>query len=198
MVRAIIYARVSTEEQRRKGYSIEAQVEACMAYAKSKGWEVVKIYKEPKSAKEGSLEKRELKKALLLIKEGGADILLVWRADRITRSMIDFAKIVELIGPRIASVTEGLDMSTPSGTLFANMLFSFAQYERDSNSERTKLGLEKAKKLGKRIGRPPKISNQLKEQILKLRKKGYTLKEISEKTGIKYSTVKTICYRAGV
>lgn len=198
-MRAIIYARVSTEEQKRKGYSIEAQLEACRAYAKAKGWNVVLEYKEPKTAKTGSLQRRkELNKALNLIEEGGADMLITWRLDRITRSVNDFTKIVEKIGPKIASVTEGLDMSTPSGRLLAHILVSFAQYERESNSERTKLGMEKARKAGKRIGRPPKISDQLKEQILNLRKKGYTLKEISEKTGIKYSTVKTICYRAGV
>ena len=50
-MRAIIYARVSTEEQSRKGYSIDAQVDACRAYAQAKGWEVVMVYKEPKSGK---------------------------------------------------------------------------------------------------------------------------------------------------
>ena len=193
-MRAIIYARVSTEEQKRKGYSMEAQIEACRAYAKAKGWEVVKIYQEPKSAKEGSLEKRELKKALLLIKEGGADILLVWRADRITRSIIDFAKIVELIGPRIASVTEGLDMSTASGRFFANMLFAFAQYERESNSERTKLGLERAKKMGKRIGRPSKYSDEVVEKVRALYKKGYSRREISEELNLPDTAIRSILY----
>ena len=198
-MRAIIYARVSTEEQKRKGYSIEGQIEACKSYAGAKGWEIIKIYKEPKSAKEGSIEKRkELQRALTFLEVGGADILLVWRLDRVTRSIIDFTKIIERIGNKLASVTEGLDMSTPSGRLMANILASFAQYERESNAERTRLGLERVRKEGKKIGRPPIISDEEKEKIIKLRKRGYTIKEISEKTGIKYNTVKTICYRAGV
>ena len=95
-MRAIIYARVSTEEQKRKGYSIEGQIEACKSYARAKGWEIIKIYKEPKSAKEGSIEKRkELQRALTFLEVGGADILLVWRLDRVTRSIIDFTKIIE-------------------------------------------------------------------------------------------------------
>ncbi len=76
-MRAIIYARVSTEEQQRKGYSIDAQIEACRAYAKAKGWDVVLEFKDAKSGK--SAENREqLQRALTFLEEGGADMLSLW------------------------------------------------------------------------------------------------------------------------
>ncbi len=73
-MKAIIYSRVSTEEQKRKGYSIEAQIEACRAYAKAKGWDVVLEFKEAKSGK--SAENREqIQHALTFLEEGGEDML---------------------------------------------------------------------------------------------------------------------------
>ncbi len=77
-MKAIIYARVSTEEQQRKGYSIEAQIEACRAYAKAKGWDVVLEFKEAKSVKSAD-NREQLQRALTFLDEGGADILLIWR-----------------------------------------------------------------------------------------------------------------------
>ena len=196
-MKAIIYARVSTEEQEKKGYSIEAQLESCRSYARAKGWEVVAEYHEAKSGKRA--ENREaLQKALMFMEEGGADILIVWRLDRLTRSLIDFVKIIERIGPRIASVMEGFDMSTPEGKMLAHILASFAEYEREVISERTKKGLHEAKRAGKKIGRPAKIPMEVRKKILNLRKRGYTYAEIAEKTGIKLNTVKSICHRAGV
>jgi len=196
-MRAIIYARVSTEEQKKKGYSIEAQIEACKNYAKAKGWEVVDVFEEAKSGKKAK-KRVELQKALTFIEEGGADILLVWRIDRLTRSIIDFVNITERIGRRITSVMEGFDMNTPEGKMLAQILATFAEYERELISERTKAGIKEAKKKGKRIGRPPSIPEDIKKKIIRLRKRGFTYEEISQRTGIKYNTVKTICYRAGV
>ena len=196
-MRAIIYARVSTKKQEKKGHSIEAQIKACKTYAELKGWEIVGIYKEPKSGK--NIEKRpELQRALSFLEEGGADVIMVWRLDRLTRSIVDFQNLVERLGPKIVSITENLDMTTPSGRLVARILVDIAQYQREQISENTKAGLERAKEKGKHIGRPPKIPKETRNKILTLRKKGYTLREISEETGVKLNTVKTICYRAGL
>ncbi|AGB04079.1 site-specific recombinase, DNA invertase Pin [Aciduliprofundum sp. MAR08-339] len=192
-MKAIIYARVSTEEQKRKGYSIEAQIEACRAYAKAKGWDVVLEFKEAKSGK--SAENREqLQRALTFLEEGGADILLVWRLDRLTRSIIDFQKILERVGPKISSVVEGLDMSTSAGRFVANILIAFAQYERESIGERTKLGLERAKKEGKHIGRRAKYPDEIAEKVRRLAQRGFSRREISEKLGIPDSAIRSILY----
>ncbi len=192
-MRAIIYARVSTEEQKRKGYSIEAQIEACRAYAQAKGWEVVMEYKEPKSGKRMD-NRTELQRALSFLEEGGADILIIWRLDRLTRSIIDFQKIIQRIGPKISSVVEGLDMSTSAGRFVANILIAFAQYERESIGERTRLGLEQARKAGKRIGKPPKYSDEIVKKVKDLHRHGYSRREISEKLGIPDSAIRSILY----
>jgi len=193
-MRAIIYARVSTEEQE-KGYSIDAQVEACTNYAKAKGWEIVKVYREAKSGKSAD-NRIQLQKALQLLEQGGADILIVWRLDRLTRSIMDFQKIVGRVGARVSSVVEGLDMSTSSGRFVANILIAFAQYERESIGERTRLGLQRAKAEGKRIGRKPKVPKDVRTEIISLRERGYTYREIAERTGVSMWTVRHICQRA--
>lgn len=193
-MKAIIYARVSTEEQKQKGYSIEAQLEACRSYAKAKGWEIVMEYKEAKSGK--AAENREqLQRALTFLENGGADILLVWRLDRLTRSIVDFQKIVERVGARISSVVEGLDMSSPGGRFVANVLIAFAQYERESISERTSLGIQKAIKEKGRWGRTPKYDEETARQVRELHRRGFSRKEIAEKLGIPESGVVSILYR---
>ena len=105
MVRAIIYARVSTKKQEEQGHSIEAQIKACRAYAEMKGWDVVGVYYEPKSGKNAK-KRLQLQRALAFLEEGGADILIVWRLDRLTRSIIDFQHLIERLGHRIVSITE--------------------------------------------------------------------------------------------
>ena len=196
-IRAIIYARVSTKKQEEQGHSIEAQIKACRAYAEMKGWEVVGVYHEPKSGKNAK-KRLQLQRALTFLEEGGADVLIVWRLDRLTRSILDFQQLLEKFGPKFVSVNNNWDMTTATGRFAASMFVLFAQFQREQISENTIRGLEEARAKGKRIGRPPKIPEDIKKKILYLRKRGYTLKEIAEKTGIKYNTVKTICYRAGV
>lgn len=193
IMKAIIYARVSTEEQERKGYSIEAQIEACRNYARAKGWEVVMKYREAKSGKSAD-NREQLQRALTFLEEGGADILLVWRLDRLTRSIIDFQRIIERVGPRISSVVEGLDMSTSAGRFVANILVAFAQYERESIGERTKLGLDRAKKAGKHIGRKPKYPVEIAKKVRELYKRGYSRREISEKLNLPDSAIRSILY----
>ena len=193
-MRAIIYARVSTEEQKKKGYSIEAQLEACRNYAKAKGWEVVMEYEESKSGKDAK-KRVKLQRALTLIEEGGADILLVWRLDRLTRSIIDFVNITNRIGRRIVSVMEGFDMNTPEGKMLAQILATFAEYERELISERTKEGLKQARAEGKKIGKPRKYSDDVVKKVRELYKRGFSQREISEKVGIPISGVISILYR---
>jgi len=192
-MRAIIYARVSTEEQKRKGYSIEAQLEACRNYAKARGWEVAMEYEEAKSGKDAK-KRVKLQRAITFLKEGGADILLVWRIDRLTRSVRDFVDILERIDRRLASVMEGFDMSTPEGKMLAEVLATFAEYERELMRVRTKAGIEEARRAGKQIGRPPKYSDEVAENVRRLYKRGFSRREISEELGIPDSAVRSILY----
>lgn len=85
--------------------SLDAQIKACKNYCKMKGWEIVKIFKEIKSAREMK-SRSNLLKAIELIKIGVADMLVAWRLDRIVRSSIDFAKLIQEIGYKLTSVIE--------------------------------------------------------------------------------------------
>ena len=109
-MRAIIYARVSTEEQKLYGYSLDAQIEACKRYCELKGWDVVFIYKEAKSSR---LEDKrpEFHRAIDFIKEGGADVLVAWKLDRISRSNFEFQKLVREVGYKFVAVEDGLDLT---------------------------------------------------------------------------------------
>lgn len=129
-------------------------------------------------------KRRHLREALQMIKDNKADVIVVWRLDRLTRSILDFQKTIEDIGAKVVSITESLDMTSSSGRLMANILISFAQYEREAIGERTKLGLERAKRKGKRIGRKRQIKTSEIRKIKDLRGRGFTYSEIAEQLKI--------------
>src|SRR6516164_6231288 len=135
------YARVSTGDQNLKN-QIGQLVKA--------GCDPKHIYKE--TASDGSWERPQLHKALDHLREG--DVLIVWKLDRLSRSLADLLRIVEqvgLSGASFRSITEMIDTSGPCGQLMMHMLGAFNQFERDIIRERTRLGLERARKEG-RIG----------------------------------------------
>lgn len=186
---------MSTEEQER-GHSIEAQIQACNDYCKAKGWRVVAEYREVGSGSE--IRKRKyLRQALQMIKDEEADVIVVWRLDRLTRSILDFQKIIKDLGPKVVSIMESLDMTSSSGRLMANILISFAQYERESISERTKLGQERARKKGKKIGRKRKIRTAQIKKIKELRDRGFTYQEIAKQLKITKDRVKYVLKKYG-
>ena len=182
-IKAVIYARVSTEEQERLGHSLDAQTLSCAAYCTARGWEIIAQYQESGSGAKMD-NRNKLKEALDMIRTGKADMLVIWRLDRLTRSILDFQRIIEDIGPKVASLTESLDMTTASGRLVANILISSAQYEREKISDNTKLGIERARKKGKQIGRKRQIPKAEIRKVRNLRERGFTYSEISAKLGI--------------
>lgn len=152
-MKAIIYARVSTEEQGKEGYSLDAQIEACRQYCKMKGWEVVKEYKEVGSGKEKLEKRQQLMKALDLIQNRIADILVVWKLDRISRKWSSHGvRIKEKIGYNFAAIMDSVDGSTASGRFIIDIIFRIAEWESEQIGERVSLGLKKAKEAGKQIG----------------------------------------------
>ena len=196
-MRAIIYARASTEEQRLYGYSLDAQIKVCRDYCEHKGWEVVMIYREAVTSKKED-KRRQFQRAITFLKEGGADVLVAWKLDRISRSNFEFQKLLREVGYKFVTVEDNMDLTDERKKLEADIRIAFAEEERRNISRRTKLGLARARDEGKRIGRPPKISDDVKKKIIQLRKRGFTYREIAEKIGVKENTVKTICYRAKV
>ena len=192
-MKAIIYARVSTEEQKLLGYSLEAQIEVCKRYCKLKGWDIVMVYKEAKSSKMEN-KRPKFSKAIALLKEGGADVLVAWKLDRISRSNFEFQNLVKKIGYKFVAVEDGLDLTDDKNKLTADIKIAVAEEERRNITRRTKLGLERARAQGKRIGRPPKYPKEVAKKVKDLYNKGFSRREISERLGIPDSAVRSILY----
>jgi DNA invertase Pin-like site-specific DNA recombinase len=141
------------------GYGLDSQRAAITAEAARRGVEVVRIEADNGvSGKTGSV-KVGLERALLALASHQADTLMIAKLDRIARSSLDFAKLLERSkaeGWRIIALDMGLDTSTAVGEVVASVLMAFASFERRLISERTVAGLQVARERGKRLGRPRK------------------------------------------
>lgn len=154
------YARVSTNEQ---------DTAAQAAALKAAGCELIFCEK----ASGGRWNRPELHKLLGQLRRG--DVLVVWKLDRLSRSLHDVLAIMEQIKTAKAgfrSLTEAVDTTTPAGRMMMQMVGAFAEFERAMLKERTKAGLEAARKQGRIGGRPPKLKPQQQQEIVKLVKSG--------------------------
>lgn len=157
-MRVAIYVRVSTEEQAKEGYSIEGQKQHLKHYCIDNNWEVVGVYAdEGLSAKD--MNRPQLQALLKQIEQGGIDHVLVYKLDRITRSVPDLYKIKETMDKHncsIKSATESIDTSTPMGRLVITMSAGMAQWERETIGERISFGLkEKVRQGNWSLNTPP-------------------------------------------
>ena len=137
--RCAIYTRVSTENGLEQEFnSLHAQREAAQAYIKSQaheGWKLIRDHYDDGGFSGGSLDRPGLQKLLADIRERRIDIVVVYKVDRLTRSLTDFAKLVELFdahGVAFVSVTQSFNTTSSMGRLTLNVLLSFAQFERRS------------------------------------------------------------------
>jgi DNA invertase Pin-like site-specific DNA recombinase len=148
------YTRVSTEEQADKRNGLEAQRSVIDAEATRRDWDVEHYADEGASGK--SINGR-LREALQLLASGQGDGLVVAKLDRLSRSIVDAANIIEAAQAQAWSLVVldlGVDLTTAAGRMVAMNLVNFAQYERELISERTKAALAAKKRRGERIGRP--------------------------------------------
>lgn len=157
-MKVAIYIRVSTTEQAEEGYSIAAQRSRLEAYALSQGWEIVYYYvDEGESAKD--LNRTELKRMLKAIEQGLFDCVLVYRLDRLTRSVLDLYQLLNLFdkhGVKFKSATEVYDTTTAMGRLFLTLVSALAQWERENLGERVRMGMQQKAKEGKwTVSTPP-------------------------------------------
>jgi len=137
-----IYTRVSTDTQAEKEFSsCEAQEEKIRAFIKSQNnWKVFKVYSDP-GYTGANLNRPALQELLEDIKQGKINIILAYKIDRLTRSPKDFYQLIEIFDKYkvdFISITERFDTSTPAGRLLRNIMLTFAQFERELASERTK------------------------------------------------------------
>jgi DNA invertase Pin-like site-specific DNA recombinase len=154
------YARVSSNEQ-----DSAAQVAALKA-AKCE-----RIYREQASG--GRWDRPELQRLLDQLRKG--DVLVVWKLDRLSRSLRDVLIIMERLAEAKAgfrSLTEAIDTTTPAGRMMMQMVGSFAEFERAMLRERTKIGLETARSEGRIFGRPPKLTRQQQMEIVRMISRG--------------------------
>ena len=138
-VRCAIYTRKSSEEGLEQAFnSLDAQYEACAAYVTSQrheGWTLVKDRYDDGGFSGGNLERPALKRLLANVAAGKVDVIVLYKVDRLTRSLTDFSKIVEVLDQASASfvsVTQSFNTTTSMGRLILNVLLSFAQFERES------------------------------------------------------------------
>src|SRR6266700_7892108 len=157
--RCAIYTRKSTEEGLEQAFnSLDAQREACAAYIKSQaglGWKLVSKLYDDGGFSGGTLERPALQDLLEDIKAGRVDVVVVYKIDRLTRSLMDFARMVEVFDRHevsFVSITQQFNTTTSMGRLTLNVLLSFAQFEREVTAERIRDKIAASKKKGMWMG----------------------------------------------
>lgn len=172
------YARVSTADQT-TGLQVEALKKAGCR----------KIFQETASG--AQRDRPELAKALEYLRDG--DVLVVWKLDRLARSLKQLIETVEALGERgvgFHSLTEKIDTTTPGGMLVFNIFGSLAQFERELIRERTMAGLENARRLGRKGGRPKKMDEtDIAAARALLADSNITVESVAERIGVSPATL---------
>jgi DNA invertase Pin-like site-specific DNA recombinase len=173
IIRCAIYTRKSTERGLELEFnSLHAQREACEAYIKSQateGWRTLPRRYDDPAFSGGSLERPALQRLLRDVAEGHVDVVVVYKIDRLTRSLMDFAKLVEQFESRSVSfvaVTQQFNTTTSMGRLTLNVLLSFAQFERELASERVRDKIAASRKKGKWTGGSIPLGYDVKDKKL--------------------------------
>lgn len=168
-----IYTRTSTEEGLSQDFnSLHAQAEACAAFIKSQaseGWITARRIYEDGGYSGGSMDRPALRELLEDIKAGRVDVVVVYKVDRFTRSLADFAKIVEIMdaeGASFVSVTQSFNTTTSMGRLTLNVLLSFAQFEREVTGERIRDKFAASKAKGIFMGGTPPLGYDVGDRAL--------------------------------
>lgn len=173
VLRCAVYTRKSTEDGLEQEFnSLDAQREACEAYISSQrheGWTLVPNRYDDGGFSGGNMERPGLKALLADVDAGLVDVIVVYKVDRLTRSLADFAKIVERLDAKEASfvsVTQAFNTTTSMGRLTLNVLLSFAQFEREVTGERIRDKIAASKKKGIWMGGPVPLGYQVVERKL--------------------------------
>jgi DNA invertase Pin-like site-specific DNA recombinase len=172
-LRCAVYTRKSTEDGLEQEFnSLDAQREACEAYILSQrheGWLLVPNRYDDGGYSGGNMERPGLRSLLTDADAGLVDVILVYKVDRLTRSLADFAKIVERLDAKQASfvsVTQAFNTTTSMGRLTLNVLLSFAQFEREVTGERIRDKIAASKKKGLWMGGPVPLGYEVIERKL--------------------------------
>lgn len=187
MFRVGLYARVSTHDQK----TLPLQMRAMREYAAKRGWEIAVQVKEIGS---GAVERKLREKLMSAARRREIDVVLVWRLDRWGRSLADLVvtlKELAELGVGFASLTEALDLTTPTGRAMAGLLSVFAEFEHEILRERIRAGIAEARLKGTHLGRPLTVGKKA-AQIRKLHRAGVSKAEIARQLDIGRTSVRRI------
>jgi DNA invertase Pin-like site-specific DNA recombinase len=187
MFRAGLYARVSTNDQQ----TLPMQSRAMREYVARRGWTIALQVREVGS---GAAKREAREKLLEAARRREIDVVLVWRLDRWGRSVTDLLTTLqelEHLGVGFVSLTEALDLTTPTGRAMAGLLAVFAEFEREILRERVRAGLAHARQTGTRVGRPATTALHAAE-IRKLHRAGVPKAEIARRLGVGRTSVRRI------
>ncbi len=175
VLRCAIYTRKSTEEGLQQDFnSLDAQREAAEAFIasqKREGWQVVADHFDDGGYTGANMDRPALKRLLGAVENRSVDCVVVYKVDRLSRSLMDFARIVEVFdqnGVSFVSVTQQFNTTTSIGRLTLNILLSFAQFEREIISERTRDKMSAARRKGKWIGGHPVLGYDIDPKARRL------------------------------
>src|ERR1700743_1595118 len=172
-VRCAIYTRVSTDQGLDQEFnSLDAQYDASSAYIKSQahaGWTLIKSRYDDGGYSGGSTDRPNLQRLLEDVRSRQVDVIVVYKVDRLTRSLADFAKLVELLDAHdvsFVSVTQAFNTTSSMGRLTLNVLLSFAQFEREGTGERIRDKVAASKKKGIWMGGPVPLGYKVQDRKL--------------------------------
>jgi DNA invertase Pin-like site-specific DNA recombinase len=175
LLNCAIYTRKSSEEGLEQEFnSLDAQREACEAYVRSQkhaGWQVLAEMYDDGGLSGGTMERPALQRLLSDVRAGKVQIVVVYKIDRLTRSLFDFAKIVETLdarGASFVSVTQQFNTTTSMGRLTLNVLLSFAQFEREITGERIRDKIAASKAKGMWMGGNVPLGYVVRERRLEI------------------------------
>lgn len=184
-MRVAIYSRVSTNRQDIKNQLLELR-----KYCQRMNYEIFNEYSDI-GISGTKFDRPGLQLMLSHAFKREFDILLVWKLDRLGRSMVDLINILDKLRSKnidFVCLTQNIDTTTPAGKLMFHIIGAVAEFERDLIKERVKAGLIRAREDGIKLGRPP-IENDIVERIKKLREKNYSMREISNKLNVSVGKV---------
>lgn len=181
-MRVVGYTRVSTEEQASSGAGLQAQEAAITGETIRRGHQLVALFTDEGVSGKALRGRPGLTQALEHVETGQADGLMVAKLDRLSRSMLDFAALMERSqrhGWALIALDLGVDTSTPAGELVAHVMASVAQWERRAIGARTREALAAKKAQGVQLGRPPTLPADVRARIVRAREDDQTLAAIA-------------------
>jgi DNA invertase Pin-like site-specific DNA recombinase len=187
IIKVGLYARVSTQDQK----TLPMQLQALRTYARQRGWTLGLQIKDVGS---GASDRPQREQLMQAARRRELDAILVWRLDRWGRSLADLVltlKELSELGVGFVSLTEALDLTTPTGRALAGLLAVFAEFEREILRERVKAGIAHARKEGRPHGRPP-TARRKATRVKRLYARGVSKAEIARRLKIGRTSVRRI------